>query len=440
MLQELVLSQLARMQRSGIVETREFPAVNLTQLRLGNGMTVWLKPTDYENDEIVIKLAALGGYASLPAADRPSGELAASIAWESGMGKLSGDQLSVLLYENSLDFAPKIQAFSRTIDGTSGNNGLGVFFHCVQMLFTQQKMSAAGMDIALANAKDSFGKMASDYEHIFETLFLKINTQGMPALQPLASADLAKVKLAVTKEFFHRAFSDPAEFVCVVVGSFDLPRMKALIKRYLGAIPKLKPAEGFVKNFGQVFPKGVTQQQINLPKRTDALTSLTFPWRKPMDEEGMYKMSFSCQVIEAHLRRVIIERMKLSYGIDVLYEFPFYPYLDCPWISIRFRCDADRVQPLRELIMAELKHLQEKGITQDDVEAIQHLEAGSNEFWLHDNFYWMSMLTNYYLWKWDPQWIYRGAAMMQDLAPATINALLKTAISLDNYSAITANP
>ena len=355
------------------------------------------------------------------------------------MGSLSSDQISVLLYENSLEFVPKIHAYNRTIDGVFGNRGIGVFLHCVQMLFTQQKMTEEGLNVALTNAKNSLTKLTCDYEHIFESIFLNTNTQGVQALQPLSMDDLAKVKLSVAKDFFHRCFSDPSEFVCVVVGSFDMQKMKAALIRHLGAIPKPQTRPSFTHNLEKGFPAGVTEKAIRLPNRTDSLTYLTFPWKKAMDEAELYKMSFTCQVIEAYLRRVIIERMKLSYGIDVSDEFPFYPYLDNPWMTIRFRCDADRVEPLKKLIMEQLKQLQEQGIGEDEIEEIKLLEAGSDEFWLHDNFYWTSMLANYYLWHWDPQWIYRGAKNMH-LTSTKINELLRTAISLDNYSVVTANP
>lgn len=423
-----------------IVETRDFPEVKLTQLRLSNGMTIWLKPTDFEHDEIFIKLAALGGYGSLPAGDRPSGELAASIAWESGMGDMTSDQVSVLLYENSLEFAPKIHTFHRSIEGVSGKEGLEAFLQCVKMVFTQQKFTKEGLKTALANARNILAKLACDYDYVYEAMFLNINSQGVKALQPLSTNDLSKVKLLVAKDFFQRAYSDPSEFVCVFVGSIDIEKTKALIVKYLGTIPKKAVPTNMVQTFNEVFPKGITEREIKLPKRLDSLTRITFPWKRVMDEKKIYKMGFTCQVIEARLRKVITEKMKLSYGIDVSYEFPFYPFLEDPWMSIRFRCDLNRVETIKQLILAELKHLQEKGVSGEEIEGIKYLEAGSDEFWLHDNFYWMSMLTNYYLWKWDPQWIYRASVLTQDLTPEKIHHLLKTGFSLENYSVITAKP
>ncbi len=438
---EVVSKQLLETSiHASLLETRHYPDVNLTQLRLENGMTVWLKPTDYETDEISIKLAALGGYAALPEKDRASGELAASIAWESGMGPYSSDQISVLLYEHSLDFVPKIQAYSRSVEGNSRKDSLAAFFQCINMIFMQQNFNQVGLQAALRNATNSISKIACDYDHVYEAMLLQLNTQGVRALQPLSLADLSQVDFAVARDFFQQCFADPADFVIVLVGSFDIEETKALLNRYLGVIPRKNTTLNFAPNFTASFPPGITQKEIRLTNRADSLTRITFPWQKPMSDRKIYKMAFICQIIEARLRRVITEQMKLSYGVDVSYEFPYFPYPNNPWISIRFRCDMERVKDLKRLILAELKNLQDNGVDKEEIEEIQRLEAGSNDFWLRDNFYWMSMLTNYYLWKWDPEWIYRGEKLSQELTPDYVNSLIRTGFTLTNYSVLTATP
>jgi len=412
----------------------------LVQMKLSNGMTVWLKPTSFESDEIFIKLTALGGTAELPSKDRFSGELAAQIAWESGMGGFSSDQISVLLYEHSLEFVPKIQPFCRVIEGTSGKEGLEAFLKCTHMLFTQKNFSREGWKAAKIVSKTSLSKMACDYDLAYEAAFLSVNTQGFQALQPMSVEDLDKVDFDLAKAFFQRCFSNPQGFVCVIVGSFDIDSAKALVNHYLGSIPTEEPPFNFNQPEPAPFPPGITNKEIHLSQRPDSLTRLTFPLQISLNEKSIHQLAFMCQVIEARLRRVITQNMKLSYGIDVCYEFPLYPLLDNPWISIRFRCDNQLVDKLKQIVIHELKLFQDRGVTQEEMVEIKKLEAGSDDYWLRDNFYWMSMLTNYYLWKWDPEWIYLGSTETKDLNSKTIDELLKTSFSLKNYSIITAKP
>ncbi|MBA3815693.1 MAG: insulinase family protein [Parachlamydiaceae bacterium] len=426
--------------KDGIAETKFFSDLNLTQLILKNGMTVWLKPTNFESDEIFIKLSALGGFASLNATDRPSGELAAQIAWESGLGELSTDQLSVLLYEHSLELATKIQPFSRIIEGTSGKEGLQEFLKCVNMIFTQHKLTEVGQKEALQNATKILSKIDSDSEQTYENAFLQVNTQNPTFLTPLSAKKLRNVDLQKAKAFYENCFTDPAPFACIIVGSFQLDEAKKLINKYLSVIPKKNSIHFFQDNFAVVFPPKITHKVITLAGRLDSLTRITFPLQTNLNEKNIPSMEFMCQIIEARLRAVITSKMEYSHGVDVSYEFPLYPLLDNSWISIRYRCDILGVNQIKDLILKELKMLQENGSVEQEMLEIKRLESGSEEFWLRDNYYWISMLSNYYLWNWSPEQIHKAESQTQNLTLDSINYMLKTYFILSNYSVITGMP
>lgn len=425
---------------SNIAETKFFSDLNLTQLILKNGMTVWLKPTDFEANEVFIKLSALGGYASLKPEERVSGELAAQIAWESGMGGLTSDQVCVLLYEHSLEFMTKIQAFSRSIEGSSGKEGLKEFFLCVNMVFNQQQFNYKGQLEAVANANRLISKSDSDHEQNYENAFLMVNTQGLDVLRPLSGGDLQKVNFQAAKSFFKRCFSDPSSFACVIVGSFDLAEAKALVNNYLGSIPKQTGINFFEHNYISTFPKKVTNKVITLPGRTDCLTRLTFPLQTVLDAQNIPSMEFMCQIIEARLRQAITKQMKISHGVDVCYEFPLYPLLDSPWISIRFRSDVKNLDIIKDLILMELKRLQEFGATEKEMQEIKRLQTSSEEFWLRDNFYLVSMLSNYFLWNCNPEHIHKAEIQTQNLTLDQVNRMLKDYFTLANYSIVTGKP
>lgn len=423
-----------------IADVKFFSDLNLTQLVLKNGMTVWLKPTNFEADEVYIKLTALGGFAFLDSSERASGEIAAQIAWESGLGDLSTDQLSVLLYEHSLELVIKILPFNRVIEGNSGKHGLKEFLKCVNMVFSQHKLTEAGKKEALTNAMNALSKTNSDVDQTYENVFLQTNTQHSSLLKPLSADDLKTVDLLKARKFFDESFSNPAEFVCIIVGSFELDEVKNLVNTHLGGIPVKNKSKVFDKKFSTLFPPGITQKSVHLPGRSDCLSRITFPLQTALNEKNIPSMEFMCQVIEARLRRVIISHMAYSHGVDVSYEFPLYPLLSNPWISIRFRSDCGDINQIKNLILEELKSLQEKGVQSNEILEIKRLESGSEEFWLRDNVYWVSMLSNYYLWNWGPEQIHRAESETQGLTPDIINNMLKSFFLISNYSVVSGNP
>ncbi|MEI8365817.1 MAG: insulinase family protein [Parachlamydiaceae bacterium] len=413
---------------------KRFDTINATQLRLSNGMTVFLKPTDCEEGEIYVKLAALGGYASLAEKERPSAEIAAQVAWESGMDTMSSDQVSVFLYNNSLDIASRIHPFSRVIQGEGCTSGVEGLLQYIKMIFTSQKFTKEGWEAALSKAKIDLNKLVNDVDYAYETAFVQFNTQDFSGLRP--SVDLKKADFETTEQLFRRSFSDPSEFYCVIVGDYDVHAMIALINRHLGSIPPAKISSGLNHPFAAPFPKGVTKGDVKLNGCSGNIVRLTFPLKldKIIDEKLLPQIAFACQVIETRLGQVITEKMDKSYGVDVSYEFPLYPLLADPWLSIRFRCDESQVPALTRTVIAEIRHLQQDGVSEDEVETMKTLEFSHQEFWLQDNFYWLSMLMNYSLWGWDPEKIIYKNTSIKDLSSQDVTNLINSTISLENYS------
>lgn len=421
-------------------ETLYFGEVNVTQLRLKNGMTIWLKPTKYENDEVSVVVTALGGYGALSQQERPSGELASSIAWESGIGDLSSDQVSIMLHDNHMEFSPKIYPFKRSIEGVANEKQLALMFQLVSKVFNQQKFTQEGYKTAVSKGTATALQKLKDSDLIFESEYLKVNTQGVKALKPLKEEELKLVDLEKAKNFFKRSFNDPSEFGVIIVGDFDPEAVMELAVKHLEAIPRPRLPSDFTQSVSQLFPSGVTEVDIKLPRRTDYVTRVTFPWKKTMSERKIYKLAIICQIIKSRLRWVLTKNLKHSYGIDVCYEFPFYPNLNNPWFSIRFRSDKESREEINKLIFAELKKMQESGVDQAELDALKSFEEGRDAFRLSDNDYWSSMLANYYLWHWDPQWIDLSSKLTQNMTTDKVNWLLKSAFSLENYSIITGTP
>ena len=412
----------------------------IMEMRLQNGMKVLLMPTEFETDEVLVKIAALGGYASLPDEERFSGEVAGLIAWESGIGPMSSDQFSVYLYEHSLDFSLKIFPFSRVIEGSSSKAELATFLKCIRLFFTQQKFTREGWKSAEAVARNSLTKLNQDYDHLYETAFLQVNTQDVKFLRPMTPADLSKVDFAAAQQFFSHSFSDPAEFVCVITGSFDLEETKKNLREYLGTIPPAALHFNYKKEFSAPFPPGITERRVKLKGRPDTITRVTFPLKVAIDESNMPLIVFTIQIIEARLRKVITEKVKQSHGIDVSYEFPLYPKRDNAWISIRFRSEAKEIPLLQHLIIEQLDQLIHKGPSESEMDHIRQLELGNDQFWMRDNYFWVSSLTNYSLWGWSAKDICTHAEKAQALQAKDIQSFLTNALSTSNYSVVIGHP
>ena len=73
------------------------PEIGATVLTLSNGVEVWLKPTDFKNDQILFSSYAPGGMSLATEADYKSASLATAMVGVGGMGGLNPVDLSKML-------------------------------------------------------------------------------------------------------------------------------------------------------------------------------------------------------------------------------------------------------------------------------------------------------------------------------------------------------
>lgn len=424
---------------SGVGGVRYFDKIGLLEMVLDNGMRVWLKPTTFDSDEVVVSVAALGGYASFEGSDPLDGELAVQYAVQSGFNSLDNEKFSSFLHDHALEFEPKIDKFSRAIYALAEAKELPALMECVEKVFTSPRFTEKGWGEALILTKESASKLIADDEYLLEQAFLRANTQNSSLFRPISLESIRRAYPEKSKELFRKCFNNPADFVCVIVGTYDIVQVAQQAKQHLGKIPKGKPADEFKKGLSASFPNGITQEVVKTRTHQQGmLTHLSFPLQVTIDEKSIHQVAFACQIIEANLRRVITNKMKISYGVDVSYEFPLFPFRQDPWISIRFGTDEKTIQTMLSLVLDEIRRLQREGAMEGEIEMMKKLEAGSQDYWLHDNLYWGTMLTNYYYWGWNPEGIdYKNTGLM-DYTKTTLNPFLAEFISLENYGVFSA--
>ena len=81
-------------------------------LTLSNGVEVWLKPTDFKNDQILFSAYAPGGVSLAPEQDFKSASLATAMVGVGGMGGLNPVDLSKMLSGKIAQASPSIQDYT----------------------------------------------------------------------------------------------------------------------------------------------------------------------------------------------------------------------------------------------------------------------------------------------------------------------------------------
>ncbi len=415
----------------GIINTQEYPELQMTELTLSNGMRIILKQTD-DDSEITVRLSALGGYADLPHDDRASGELAANFVMESGLGELSADKLSAFLYDHSIEFNLKVEAYTRGIDASLPEDSLEALFCLVNKTFTSPNFSPDSFKGILAKKKNEIIRKGEN-SSIDDILGL-VSLQERNALRPLKIRDVEKADLNKATEFFLASFSNPKDFICVIAGDIDIDKTKRLASQYLSSLPLKDSNNKLVLPCYHRPPKVIAKRTQSLPNSNESLVRLAFPLQIKLDSNKLEQLELICQIVENRLRNIVKSRSYDAKGVDVWYELPLYPSLEHPWMTIQFHVENTHIKPTIDLVVDELKRVCHKGFSPEEVKLAAKMKKQSLQLWEHDNDYWIVVLSNHYLWGWNPQRIIEKFKNPATSDPKDLHATIGSALLIDEYT------
>lgn len=422
-------------------QVRHVKEIDVTELKLKNGMKVLVKPTDFEPDEIFVQLIAPGGYSALEKDMRPSGILAAKIAVESGLGTYSANELTYILYRDTIDLNISIEKTHRLVDVNSRPESLESVLRILSLIFKENKLEQKALETVIARERESIRNRHVDPDQSFEVMYFALNTENSKTLKPLSLKALKRIDLDKAREFYKRSFTNPSEFTLSIVGDIDPKEVEPLVEKYLGALQDDPSVKGPEYPKKPSFPEGVTRRVVPMRHQNDAYARITIPLRIPLSHTNIEVFDVANLLIEKKLRDVIREETGKTYGVDVGYELPMYPYPEYVWLTIQYHSPKDRVQKIEKLIMDQVRKLQKEEVEVDEfVKVVKHQKL-SEEFWYKDDCFWQAKLVNYSMWNWDLSTIPASPSKSYDqLKPKDVTAFLDEAITCDNYTLISSVP
>lgn len=422
-----------------IVSRHPCPPIQATEIILSNGMKVCIKQLEESAEEWACQIFAAGGYATFTEEDYISAAFSPDIVLESGIGPFSGKELSRFLLDSSIDLAVEVQPFQRIIESSFPPSTLESLLALVHFLFVDPHFTSSAMNKVSEQMRDSVKNRKNDCDTIFEDTVLLLNTQKQRLLTPLQEKYLSQLNLTLAEKLFRQCFNDPSQFIFVLVcNASSIDTLLPLLARYLASIPSTSSSTPLSTHQPPyVFPEGM-HYQFNCGSQNETLTRLSFPLTIPIkDSDQLNQLEFCTQVMETRFRNNLLKLLGTTQGIDVGYEFPFYPLLDKGWISIQFRAKASLIDEIVQAILQDLNHLKEQGALPSEIESVKNLLQRTERFWSHESSYWVAFLSNFYKWGWNP-------CRISDI-PATINRMsnkelldfFSMQINIKKYSQIT---
>lgn len=375
-----------------IVDVTENDKLGIETWILSNGIQVTLKPTEFKDDEILMRAYSFGGSSLYGVEELPSANFSTSIVNESGIADFNKTQLQKLLAGKNLNVYPYIGGVDEGFNGSSSKKDFETLLKLVYLYFTDPPENEKAFNAFMTRMKGFYVNRQNDPASAFRDTITVTMADYNPRALLLTMEYLESVDFATTTDIFEERFADPGSFRFYFVGNFDPEKIKPLIETYLGGLPAVTNNETWKDN-GVRPPKKTVEKTIvknmEVPKAT-VYISFTSEYDYN-DYMNRLNLNALCDILSVRYTESVREEQGGTYGVRVSPVQTQYPY-EHYQVNIQFDCDPENVDKLSSIIFEEIEKIKKKGPLPKDLKGYQENKIKTRKENLEKNSYWVNKL------------------------------------------------
>ncbi len=362
----------------------------VTNVVLSNGVKVILKPTQFQEGQIILNGFAFGGTSLAADQDFTSADLAAKVIGLSGVAGFNQTQLERMLRNKGINVSPYISDYMQGITGFSSVADFEQAMQLMHLYFTQPRKDAAAWETVISQTRAGLVMRGADEIAMFQDTVNAIlsgnNKRGMVTTIPqLNSASLDKAY-----QFYKDRFANAANFTFTFTGSFTVDAILPFLETYLASLPVTTNTETY-KNLGIHPPEGVITKTITKGKSEKAITQLIFNGTYEYNEVN----NIDLDALETVLYLKIAQKLNdttgnTQLGVRANYsKFPESRYK----VTVDIECLVADLDKVTKLVMDEIAKFKQSGAEQKELNTFVLDEARSVQSQMRQNTFWSGALN-----------------------------------------------
>ncbi len=378
-----------------IVSRTQSEGTDLTVLKLDNGITVVLKPTDFKNDEILMTAFNEGGTSVTPDSLYFSSSLASVIISQSGVGAFNTTDLTKFLSGKNVSVNPQIGDLTQSIAGSSTKKDFETMLQLAYLYFKEPRFDETAFETFKSRIENQVRFLRAEPQvALYDTMF-KLATGNDPrTIMIPTEAQIAGLNLETAYEFYKDRFADAEGFHFFFVGSFSTDSIIPLIEKYLGSLPSTNRDDHWV-DVSPEFPEGITEVVVHKgiePKSTVfIITEGPFEWNR----RNRLTAGMLMKILDIQLRENMREEQGGVYGVSARLEVSKYPKQQYS-ITINWGCAPENVDTLVATVFKEMKVLRTGGPSEENMLKAREIMIRDLETNATMNQYWLNVMRNSY--------------------------------------------
>ncbi len=391
---------LTEPQSGKIVSETDIPQFDAKLLTLSNGIKVYLKKTELNNNEIVLAGNSPGGLSqSYTIQNAPSYKAFNSIMALSGYGQFSSNDLKKVLAGKNVTMRTFVSKTEEGFQGSTTPQDAETAFKLLYLKLTSPQKDQKAFNNYLDNNRTRLEHQNADpkYEFadsIFATVFQKHPLGG----ENLSKEDIDKVDYNTILNCYKDRFSDMGDMNVYIVGNFDDDSIRTYIKKYIASLPSSgrieKPKDINYRLFGTNIERHWTRKMENPQDKN------YFFWTANSDYDLKHVLiaKITGQIMQSIFMKEIREERGWTYHVDSHCSVVTDQNGDdAPviFMPLNVTVKQGKAQETHDLIEQLMREVAQKGVKEEQLKKVKEYVKKVYTEDREDNSYWMVMLRTF---------------------------------------------
>jgi len=416
-------------------------SLGITRLGFSNGVTAILKPTGFQQDQVLLGARRFGGQNLFDEKDLVNARHASALVAAMGLKDFSPLELRRMLAGRNANASVQLGADTDEIGGTAGSTPeeIETMLQMVWLRFDGVRRDEGLYRSYLAKEEELLRHrdatpQARFADVLVDTLYAKHPFEP----RAMVLADLKKVDLDRSIALYRQRFSSARGFTFVLAGKFDVDRIKPLLATYLGTLPVPELPLAY-RDVGLRYATGVVKQEVKAGTEPKSTLALSFTGPAAWSPDEQQRLEALVEVMNLRIIEVLREKMGLIYGGGMsggISRTPWEHYR----ITASLPTGPEQVERMRAALFAEIERLKQEGPDQAELDKVKRNWAQNWQRNMRSNAYWVATLTSAALYGSDPHRILDQLQRAGKITPEDVKLAAQRYFNTQNYVQVVLNP
>ena len=381
---------ITKLPKPGSIISERTYKYGYTEFTLSNGLKVYVRPTNFEPDEVNLKLFSLGGKNIYPDSEMPNLTYLMAGATIGGVAQYNDLTLEKMLAGKTATVTPFIDNDTRGMAGTSNVKDTKTLLELVYLYFTQPRKDPQAFKNLMEQQQEFLTNAHVNPMLAYNDTLHKV-AYATNRMASMNKEQLKRVNYNRIMHIYKELFANAANFKLILTGNININKLRPLLCQYIATLPSNNAKE----TIGTYEPKLVDGKKTYIfhKKQTTptAITTIVIKGKMEYNNRNELLMDAIGQLLRIVYTEKVREDKGGTYSVQASGNLQHHPD-DEALLRIAFQTDPQKYNSLIPIVYKELEKMASEGPSQQDLDKVKAYELKVYNQVLRMNNYWEYVL------------------------------------------------